>query len=342
MLVASARHERIPEKSMEEQEILSTLRARVARYQEAAPTKLGTTGLGVDPSRIEMLSAEVWNSSNAVGRLNPRDSGLLNRIIQAGKKLMQRSLSWYTRPLQDFHGSVAQAIEEHGRAINSFQPTIMALQEAVRTVELATQEQQSPYVQLFRGLSPVVDLGCGRGEFLELLKQSGIDAYGVDSDPVACNAARRKHLTVLQADLFEHLRQLPERSLGGVFSARVIEYLPSDLRLELISLCAKRLRPDGLIVIETINPESDFPFGRNSRIDPSHLRPVYPEIMKSILDSSGFREPRIYILAPRVAPIASLTEQVGAPANAGDRVDMFSAAAGVSGAQAYAAIARRA
>jgi 2-polyprenyl-3-methyl-5-hydroxy-6-metoxy-1,4-benzoquinol methylase len=326
---------------MEEQEILSTLRAHVARYQAAAANKLGTTDIGVDPSRIDRLSEEVWNSSNAVGQLNPRNPGLLNRAIQALKKTMQRSLTWYTRPLQEFHGNVSRAIEEHGRAINSFQPTIVALQEAVRTIELATQEQQSPYAQLFRGLSPVVDLGCGRGEFLELLKASGIDAYGVDSDPVACDAARRKHLTILQGDLFDHLRELPERSLGGVFSARVIEYLPSDLRVELISLCAKRLKPDGLVIIETINPESDFPFGRNSRIDPTHLRPIYPEIMKSMLESNGFRDSRICVLAPRVAPVANAAEQAGVRA-AGDGVDTFSLADGVSGAQAYAAIARRA
>lgn len=327
---------------MKEQEILSSLKARVARYQEAASTRPGATDGAVDPSRIDTLSAEVWNSSNAVGRLNPRNPGLLSGAIQTLKTIMQRSLGWYTRPLQHFHNSVAQAIEEHGRAINSFQPTILALQEAVRTIELATQEQQSPYVQLFRGLSPVVDLGCGRGEFLELLKQSGIDAYGVDSDPVACNAARRKNVTVLQGDFFEHLQQVPERSLGGVFAARVIEYLPSNLRLELISLCAKRLKPDGLIIIETINPGSDFPFGRNSRIDPSHLRPIYPEILKSTLDSNGFREPRICVLAPRVVPVATTAEQVGALANTGDGADLLSIAAGASGAQAYAAIARRA
>ena len=327
---------------MEEQEVLSTLRVHVARYQEAASTRLGITGLGVDPSRIDALSAELWNSINAVGRLNPRNPGLLNRAIQALKKLMQRSLSWYTRPLQDFHSSIAQAIEEHGRAINSFHPVIVALQEAVRTVELATQEQQSPYVQLFRGLSPVVDLGCGRGEFLELLKQSGIDAYGVDSDPVACHAARHKHLTVLQGDLFDHLRQLPERSLGGVFAARVIEYLPSNLRLDLIHLCATRLKPDGVIVIETINPESDFPFGRNSRTDPSHLRPIYPEILKSMLDSSGFREARICVLAPRVANLANVTEEGVILAEAGGKADILSGATGMSGAQSYAATARRA
>jgi SAM-dependent methyltransferase len=327
---------------MEEQEILSSLRAHLARYQEAASIRPGTADVGVDPSRIDMLSAEVWNSNNAVGRLNPRNPGVMNRAIQALKKTMQRSLSWYTRPLQDFHVNVARAIEEHGRAINAFQPTIVALQEAVRTVELATQEQQSPYVQLFRGLSPVVDIGCGRGEFLDLLKHAGVDAYGVDSDPVACNAARCKGLTVLQSDLLDHLRQLPERSLGGIFSARVIEYQPSNVALEFISLCAKRLKPDGLIIIETINPESEFPVGRNSRIDPSHLRPVYPEIMKSMLDSNGFRETRICVLAPRVAEASDAVGEDGTLAGADDRGDIFSTAISVSRAQAYAAIARRA
>lgn len=322
---------------MEEQEILSALKAHVARYQDAACNE-PHTARSVDHSRIDRLSTEVWNSSNAVGRLNPRNPGLLNRAIQALKKLMQRSLSWYTRPLQDFHSSVARAIEEHGRAINSFQPTIVALQEAVRTVELATQEQQSPYVQLFQGLSPVVDLGCGRGQFLELLKETGIDAYGVDSDHLACAAARNKHLNILQGDLFDHLRQLPERSLGGIFLARVIEYLPSHLHLELVTLCSKRLKPDGVIVIETMNPDSDFPFGRNSSIDPSHFRPVYPEVLKSLLDSSGFRESRICILAPRVASVAKGGDQVGASANGGST---FPVAIPVSGAQAYAAIARR-
>ncbi|MGA2905963.1 MAG: methyltransferase domain-containing protein [Candidatus Korobacteraceae bacterium] len=336
---------------MEEQEILSVLKAHVARYQEAASNEPGTAS-PVDHSRIDRLSAEVWNSSNAVGQLNPRNHGLLNRLVQAFKKVVQRSLSWYTRSLQLFHGSVAHAIEEHGYAINSIQnqllqlksdqPAIVALQEALRSTELATQEQQSPYVQLFRGLSPVVDLGCGRGDFLELLKESGIDAYGVDSDQLACAAVRSKHLNIIQGDLFYHLRQLPERSLGGIFLARVIEYLPSHLHLELVSLCSKRLKPDGLIVIETMNPDSDFPFGRNSRIDPSHLRPVYPEVLKSILDSSGFRESRICILAPRVASLTKGRDRDGVSANGGNGVEMFPAATPVSGAQAYAAIAWRA
>lgn len=152
---------------MEEQEVLSTLRAHVASYQSRSSNESGTKA-SIDPRVVEELSAEVWNSSNAVGKLNPRSPGLLNELIQSLKKVLQRSLGWYTRPLQVFHRNVAQAIDLHGQAINSIQrqlldlPTAVALNEAFESARLATQEQQSPYIRFFHGLSPVVDLGCGR------------------------------------------------------------------------------------------------------------------------------------------------------------------------------------
>lgn len=327
---------------MEEQEVLSTLRAHVARYQTGSSGEPGGAKSSVDPAVIEGLSAEVWNSSNAVGQLNPRNAGLLNQAIQSLKRILQRSLNWYTRPLQVFNRNIAQAIEQHGRAINSIQrqildlPTVIALDEALETARLATQEQQSPYVRLFGDLSPVVDLGCGRGEFLELLKDAAIESYGVDSDPAACEVARRRLLTIVEGDLFQHLRQLPERSLGGVFSARVVEYLPVHMQAELVALCSSRLKPGGRIIVETINPDSDSPFGRNWRLDPGHTHPVYPEILLSILESNGFRDSRICILAPHVVSLAGNGE---APAHSGNgRGGEMVAVARVTGAPAYAAI----
>ncbi len=187
---------------MDDEEVLSALRAQVARIRNAGsddrsslPAQVvvsrldhsaageipaavgdlshageGKTGEalpkvpGGDQSRIAQLSAEVWNSNCAVGRVNPRNPGLLNQVIQVFKKLMQRALSWYTRPLQDFNGAVARAIEEQGRAINSvrefqarlahaveeqgrainsIQTAVLGLQEARRTAELPSQEQPS-------------------------------------------------------------------------------------------------------------------------------------------------------------------------------------------------------
>jgi len=350
---------------MDEQEILSSLQAYV---DAQCPAPLPVEVSDIDVSNIGRLSAEVWASREAVGQLNPRNSGLLNRLVQTAKKVLQRSLSWYTRPLQVFHFNVARALEEQGTAITSIEralrqledrilkiqdeiPAIVRynqasqnelLQEALRATELAIQEQLTPYVELFRGRSPVVDLGCGRGEFLALLKENEIAAYGVDSDHAACEVARRKLLKVVDGDLFEHLRQLPDRSLGGVFSARVIEYLPVHLQLEFISLCSRKLKPGGLVVIETTNPESSPGFGRTSYLDPTHIRAVPPELLKSALETNCFQDIKICVLAPVEVCLAPVT-QSGDFRNDTERSSRIlnGASNSLVRSQAYAAVGRR-
>lgn len=357
---------------MDEQEILSRLKAHVARHQSFSPDEQRPAQPRFDVASIDVydlsrLSAEVWKAREAVGQLNPRNPGLLNRLAQALKKGLQRSLSWYSRSLQAFHYQVARALDEQGTAINSIARSVArleagllklqsevpkaversptdshVLQESLRAAELAIQEQQSPYVEFFRGLSPVVDVGCGRGEFLELLKGNGIVAHGVDSDRTACEAVRRKSLRVIEDDLFEYLRQLPDRSLGGAFSARVIEYLPTYLQTELISLLSKKIKPGGLVVIETVNPESSLGFGRNSRLDPTHLYAIHPELLKSILESNCFADVKICSLAAVEGLLAPSTRSGDFSENReAPRRLQPGATTGLTGIQAYAAVARR-
>jgi SAM-dependent methyltransferase len=287
-------------KYLDEPRILSTLQAHVASQQRNTSEDKCLVGPQKDTSDVAVaaiakLSAEVWGSREAVGRLNPRNPGLLNGLAQAFKKVIRRSLTWYTRSLQDFHYQVARSLEQQGNAISAIQ---RRLRRPDGETELAIQEQLSPYIEFFRGVSPVVDLGCGRGEFLFLLKESGIAAYGVDSDPSACEVARRRLLKIVDEDLFEHLRQLPDRTLGGVFSSRVIEFLPLHLQVELISLCSRKIKPGGVVVIETANPDSRRGFGRASCVDATHLRAVPSEMMKSALESNCFRDVKISVLAP--------------------------------------------
>jgi len=339
---------------MDEQDIIAILRAHVARSQSddlgEASDQTYVQSSRVDASKLDHLSAELWKLRNGVGQLNPRAAGLLNRALQAFKKLVQRSLSWYTRSLHQYHDGVNQALEYHARAIASLQQQVLhlgggipeILQETLRTERRATQEQQAPYAQLFRGLSPVLDLGCGRGEFLELLKEQGISAYGVDSDRLACEEARRKFLNVVEGNLFDHLAQVPDRSLGGIFCSRVVEYIPEYLQTELIELSAAKLKPGGLLVIETMNPDSDLPFGRTSHIDPSHLRALYPEVLKSMVESHGFDDCRISVLAPQqVCLVAAGNASASAQANSNGNGNELLAPAALSRAPAYAAIATR-
>ncbi len=333
---------------MDEQEIIAVLREHVARSQNAGSNGDSVHGhdqTRVDPSKLDYLSAELWKLSSGVGQLNPRNAGFVNRAVQAFKKFLQRSLGWYTRSLQNYHHGVNQTFEYHAQAIALLQQQILQkggglpkfLQDTLRSERRATQEQQAPYADLFRGFEPVLDLGCGRGEFLELLDAKGISAYGIDSDRLACEEARRKSLTVIEGDLFDNLEQIPDRSLGGIFCSRVLEYLPSELQADLVASAAAKLKPGGLLVVETLNPGSDTPFGRNSHIDPTHLRAIYPEVLKSLVESTGL-ECRICVLAPQEVCVAGSGERAEPPNLQSDGRGLVSS---MSHAPSYAVIATR-
>ncbi|HTV65512.1 MAG TPA: methyltransferase domain-containing protein [Bryocella sp.] len=336
---------------MDEQQILAVLREHVARSQNGpAMLSSGDARLHlyrVDVPKLEQASAELWRLHGSVGRLNPRNAGFVNRTVQAFKRALQRSLSWYTRSLLDYQDAVNRGFENHAAAIASLQQQILdlggglpeVLQETLRTARRATQEQLAPYARLFRGRSPVLDLGCGRGEFLELLKEEGVSAHGVDSDRLACEEARHHSLNVVEEDLFDHLMQVSERSLGGIFCSRVIEYLPQHLQAELVALCARKLQSGGLLVIETLNPDSDFPFGRNSHVDPSHVRALYPEVLRSMVESNGFDECSIHVLAPQ--PVCLAVANDGSRTSAKDGSGNGMRETGLLRDPAYAAVAHR-
>jgi SAM-dependent methyltransferase len=132
------------------------------------------------------------------------------------------------------------------------------------------------YLPHLRVDGEVVDLGCGRGEFLELADWIGLPAYGVDLAPEAVAACEKLGLRALNVDLFEHLRTLAPRSLGGVFSAQVVEHLPPDRLHELFELIARVLRPGGVAILETPNPASFAVHVHSFWRDPTHTRPVPP------------------------------------------------------------------
>jgi SAM-dependent methyltransferase len=323
--------------SEQEQYVLSSLQTHVVRSQqgvhaEGSKTPAKTVQPSFDVSHLATTTANLWKAQKAVGELNPRNSGLTNRLVQGGKKLLQRSLSWYTRSLQAFNQQAAIAIEEQAQAIASIDSSSQQLREeirrleneilklhsdrfqtTVRAMELATRESLAPYVDFFRKSSPVADLGCGRGEFLELLKENGIPSYGVDSDDEVCAAALRKGLKVFDEDVFDHLSQLPERSLGGIFSARFVEFLPAHLQAQLIGLCAAKLKPGGVLLMETTNPSSQNGYGRISNLDPTHLRPVSPELMVSIFQSSSFS--KVKVLAPASVELPLTNNPISASGN---------------------------
>jgi 2-polyprenyl-3-methyl-5-hydroxy-6-metoxy-1,4-benzoquinol methylase len=157
---------------------------------------------------------------------------------------------------------------------------------------------QKFYLPFFRGRSHVLDLGCGRGEFLELMRENGVHAQGVDLDPESIALCRHKQLVVHQADLFEYLAGIPDESVDGIFSAQVVEHIPPGRLPELVALASSKLECGGILAIETPNPECLAIFATNFYLDPTHVRPVPSALLHFYFEESGLGSIEVHQLAP--------------------------------------------
>jgi len=137
-------------------------------------------------------------------------------------------------------------------------------------------------------VGPALDLGCGRGEALALLREHGIAARGVDGSARMVAACRERGLDAVQGDLFAVLAAAPPASLGAVLSFHVVEHLPIGALDRLVRLAWGALRPGGVLILETPSPLSLVVGARNFWLDPTHARPVHPDSLRLLYELAGF------------------------------------------------------
>jgi SAM-dependent methyltransferase len=177
-------------------------------------------------------------------------------------------------------------------------PDYFAFESRMRGSTESIRDRQRPYVDDFREAAPVLDVGCGRGEFLVLLREAGIDGGGVDLDADMVAYARGEGLEVELADAIAHLQGLEDGSLGGIFAAQLVEHLPAPTLVRLLELAAVKLRPGGVLVAETINPLSPLAL-RNYYADLTHAQPLVPETLELLARQAGFDSVELrYLNAP--------------------------------------------
>ena len=184
-------------------------------------------------------------------------------------------------------------------------------EERFRGSEEDIKERQSVYVEFFKDVEPVLDIGCGRGEFLELASEAGIKAKGVDLDLDMVLYCQEKGLDVAREDAFAYLESVPDASLGGIFAAQVVEHLEPTRIIELVSLCHRKLQLDGVLIFETPNPICLTVFARSFYMDLSHIRPIHPEAMKFLCESAGFKDLQVKFSSPvessmRIPPLSGV------------------------------------
>jgi SAM-dependent methyltransferase len=163
----------------------------------------------------------------------------------------------------------------------------VGFEDAFRGSTEDIQRRLRDYVSIFAGASDVLDIGCGRGEFLSLLRDAGIEASGIDADADMVAYARGEGLDVRQADIVQHLEVAEDASLGGIFMAQVVEHLPPAVLVRSLQLAAAKLRPGGLLVAETINPLSPLAL-RHYFADLTHAQPLVPETLELLARQAGF------------------------------------------------------
>jgi SAM-dependent methyltransferase len=241
---------------------------------------------------VEPLAAEQRAFNDAVLKLVDDLHETADRA-KAGDEASRRALKELEERLRRVErrgsGSASAPVTVAAQPAAAAVPDYFAFEARMRGSTAAVRERQRPYVEDFREAGPVLDIGCGRGEFLSLLREAGVEARGIDADADMAAYARGEGLEVEQADAVAYLEGLDDGSLGGVFAAQVVEHLPPATLVRLLELTAAKLRPGGLLVAETINPLSPLAL-RSYFADLTHAQPLVPETLVLLAEQAGFRD----------------------------------------------------
>jgi SAM-dependent methyltransferase len=145
---------------------------------------------------------------------------------------------------------------------------------------------------------PILDVGCGRGEWLELLRERQLQALGVDSNRAMIADCQERGLEVVEADAIAYLSGLPSGSVGAVTGFHLIEHLPLARLFDLLDAAVRALKPGGAAIFETPNPNNVFVSTRYFYLDPTHRHPIPPQLAQLLAEARGLRRVEILELHP--------------------------------------------
>lgn len=213
--------------------------------------------------------------------LHRLETDLLTRLARLEHRLNQ------DRPSPP--AAVNLPVEAESQPVGLTEADYLDFENRFRGDSESLKHKQRPYVELFRSApGPIVDLGCGRGEFLDLLAEAELVGWGVDLNQAMVDEAVARGHKAETADAVDYLGQQGDTSLGGLFLAQVIEHLPLPRLIELLAQARRVLAPGGIIIAETINPACLSTFGGAFYKDPTHLKPIHPQAAQWLMERAGF------------------------------------------------------
>lgn len=196
----------------------------------------------------------------------------------------------------------------------------VAFDERFRGSPAVIRERLEQYTQILdlaalEGVGRAVDLGCGRGEWLDVLAAHGIRGYGLDIDAGVATALQSRGHEVVVGDALDHLKTRSDGSLGLVTMFHLVEHLSFDTLLAILREARRTLGPGGVLVAETPNPRNLTVGAAAFYIDPTHQRPLPPELLQFLGEAAGFDAVRVLPLnPPALPPFAAPAGLAGDPA----------------------------
>jgi SAM-dependent methyltransferase len=174
----------------------------------------------------------------------------------------------------------------------------VALEDRFRGSRGEIKERFREYLPYVKDSAPVIDLGSGRGEWLELLSENEIDARGVENNPLQVRQCTDRGLDVAEQDLFVYLQSLPDESAGAITGFHIIEHVSFNALVALLNETLRVLRFGGVAIFETPNPENVIVGSNYFYLDPTHRHPLPTELMEFLFKNRGFEKVELLMLHP--------------------------------------------
>jgi O-antigen chain-terminating methyltransferase len=225
-------------------------------------------------TKIDKLEADYSNTKYLLNNFIEIESGLkevLARIDNIKGKDSKKDM---------------EIIENHAESLSLYQYS--DFEQRFRGDEKRIREKLIRYYTYFESSDDILDIGCGRGEFVEILKANGKKSIGIDISDSMLKIAKEKGLKCINSDVLEYMKSLEKESVGGIFSSQVIEHFTPDYLREVVIQAQRIMKEGAVILLETINPLSLFALSRIFFLDVTHQKPLHPEYMRYLLESCGF------------------------------------------------------
>lgn len=240
---------------------------------------------------LDRLNAGLDRLAGQVQGLHENLEALKARTGEASRHGEELWQAWRTTPEASEPDSL-RTLDPKGRPTLGFRGQAKAagyrgFEDQFRGSEERVRALLRPYVKILAGHAPVLDFGCGRGEMLDLLREAGVAATGLESDASMVARLHAKGHAATCADGLAAMAAMPPASAGALFAAQVAEHLPLPVLTRLLAEARRVVRPRGLVVLETINPHPAGAF-KMFFTDPDHKTMLYPEVLVELVRQAGY------------------------------------------------------